>query len=115
MQERPRSGWPRSRGRAAFTRIAAALSRRFKMQKANLRHPAFRQPKFRNLKACTHHRTNHLFNEGKKDVAGKSNDSCTQAKVDRQDRSARQRIWELRSRAVQSRSADARAGAQCVL
>jgi len=52
------------------------------------------------------------FDEGKEDVAGKSNDSCTQAKVHRQGRGARRREG---NGSLRAHPADAGAGAKRLL
>ena len=58
----------------------------FKTQRTLPGCPAARRTRPSNRQASTHRTTNHLFDEGKRDVAGKSHDSCPQAKVHRQGR-----------------------------
>jgi hypothetical protein len=62
--------------------------------------------------AFFHRTTNHLFDEGKKDVAGKSNDSCTQAEVDREGRGYRGRTGKP---SIGAHIANAGAGAERVV
>jgi hypothetical protein len=62
--------------------------------------------------AFIHRTTNHLFDEGKKDVAGKSHDSCAQTEVDRESRGG---SGGTDNRSFRSHLTDAGAGAERIV
>src|SRR5208337_1093917 len=84
--ERPPYGWLRWPERAAPAVSVADLLPPSRMWKTASASPATHQPRIFNRQAYLHRRTNHLFDEGKRDVAGKSYDSCSKAEVHCQGR-----------------------------
>jgi hypothetical protein len=77
MPERPAFGSRLWRAPGVSTATPASHPQTCNLRRCVAAHPAERSPATRSSQALTHHRTNHLFDEGKKDVAGKSHDSCT--------------------------------------
>src|ERR1035437_303057 len=110
--ERPRYGWPRWPGRAACATTAVVLPLALTMRRSLPACLALYRPRHHYKQVLIHRTSNHLFDEGKKDVAGKSHDSCTQAEVHRPGRGAGRREGDDSLRA---HPADAGTGAERLL